>query len=174
MNKKAQGITEYALIIAAVAAALLVMQPYFKRAVQSIVKTPVDNLGLFGATHTDLMGNADYAKFVKIMTDPKTGSDPCDPNTKECQDKLRAQYIQKIAINQELDPKYGALQGYLVRTTADHSLTMTTPPKVDGKSEGDGQKKTTITKWEDKTQDIPYTKDGQVVTGRVFYQELKY
>jgi Flp pilus assembly pilin Flp len=47
MNKRAQSVTEYALIIAVVAAALLTMQTYFKRGVQSIAKISADQLGGF-------------------------------------------------------------------------------------------------------------------------------
>jgi len=49
MNKRAQGITEYALIIGAVAAILLSMQVYFKRGVQSVVKVSLDQLGGFNS-----------------------------------------------------------------------------------------------------------------------------
>ena len=49
MNKKAQGITEYALIIGAVAVILLSMQVYFKRGVQSVVKVSLDQLGGFNS-----------------------------------------------------------------------------------------------------------------------------
>jgi hypothetical protein len=49
MNKSAQGIMDYALVIAAVAAALLTMQVYFKRGVQSVVKVSVDQLGGFNS-----------------------------------------------------------------------------------------------------------------------------
>lgn len=47
MRKRAQSLTEYALVIAVVAAALLTMQTYFKRGVQSIAKISADQLGGF-------------------------------------------------------------------------------------------------------------------------------
>lgn len=47
MSKRAQSVTEYALVIAVVAAALLTMQTYFKRGVQSIAKISADQLGGF-------------------------------------------------------------------------------------------------------------------------------
>jgi len=122
MNKRAQGITEYALIIAVVAAALLTMQVYFKRGVQSVVKVSLDQLGGFNS-----------------------GISP--------------EGVQKMAINQELDPKYGALKSYHTQTTADQSATVTVNAK--------GESKVTINKWEDTMKDV----EGK---GKVFYQELEY
>lgn len=48
MNKKAQNIAEYAMIIAAVSIALSAMSVYFKRGIQTVIKAPVDDLGAFG------------------------------------------------------------------------------------------------------------------------------
>ena len=124
MNKRAQGITEYALVIACVAAALLTMQVYFKRGVQSVVKVSVDQLGGFDS-----------------------GISP--------------EEVQKMAIHQELDPKYGALQSYEVQTSANHSMTVTAPP------DSNGEKRTTINYWQDIVKDA----EGK---GKVFYQELNY
>jgi hypothetical protein len=45
--KRAQTVTDYALIIAVVAAALLAMQTYFRRGAESIAKVAVDKLGGF-------------------------------------------------------------------------------------------------------------------------------
>lgn len=125
MNRRAQGITEYALIIATVAAALMAMQVYFKRGVQSVVKVSVDQLGGFDS-----------------------GISP--------------EEVQRMAINQELDPKYGALQSYDVQTSANHSATVTAPP------ESNGEKMTTINNWQDTVKDADQSK------GKVFYQELNY
>jgi hypothetical protein len=127
MNKRAQGITEYALVIACVAAALLTMQVYFKRGVQSVVKVSVDQLGGFNS-----------------------GISP--------------EEVQKMAIHQELDPKYGALQSYHTQSTTDQSATVTAPVN------GEGERKVTINKWEDTIKDI---EDGGR-KGKVFYQELNY
>lgn len=123
MNRRAQGITEYALIIAAVAAALISMQIYFKRGVQSVVKVSVDQLGGFSS-----------------------GISP--------------EQVQKMAINHELDPKYGALQSYEIQTSTDQSVTVTTPPNQDG------EKRTVINKWQDTVKDVDTNQ------GKVFYQEL--
>lgn len=70
MNKRAQGITEYALVIAAVAAALLTMQVYFRRGVQSVVKVSVDQLGGFdsGLTPQQVQDMA-----IKQDIDPRYG-----------------------------------------------------------------------------------------------------
>lgn len=125
MKKRAQGITEYALIIAVVAAALLAMQAYFKRGVQSVVKASVDQLGGFNS-----------------------GISP--------------EEVQKMAINQELDPKYGALKSYEVQISTNQSVTVTTPPNQDG------EKKTVINKWQDTVKDVDPNQ------GKVFYQELRY
>jgi Flp pilus assembly pilin Flp len=127
MNKKAQGITEYALVIAVVAAALLTMQAYFKRGVQSVVRTTTQDLGGFGG-------------YISIDE------------------------VQRMADDQELDPKYGALQGYKTQLTTNHDATVTTL------ADGNGAKKTAINKWEDRVQDIP--KGTAVMGGKVFYQEL--
>ncbi len=125
MSKRAQGITEYALVIAAVAAALLTMQVYFKRGVQSVVKASADQLGGFNS-----------------------GIIPED--------------VQKMAINHELDPKYGALESYQIQTSTEQEVTVTTPLN------GDGKKKTTINKWQDTVKDVNASE------GKVFYQELRY
>lgn len=45
MNKKAQALIEYALIIALIAAALAGMQTYLRRGVQAIIKTSSDDFG---------------------------------------------------------------------------------------------------------------------------------
>jgi hypothetical protein len=44
MNKKAQSLSEYALILGVVSLALLAMQPYFKRGIQGIAKATLDDL----------------------------------------------------------------------------------------------------------------------------------
>lgn len=129
MNKKAQGVTEYALIIATVAAALISMQVYFKRGVQSVVKTSVDQLAGF-------------------RSDSASGVTP--------------QEAQRMAINQETDPKYGALKSYEIATSTAQSITVDTP--VDG----EGAKNTTVNKWVDTVKDVDPSK------GKEFYQELNY
>ena len=45
MNKKAQSINEYAIIIAIVVVAIMSMQVYFKRGIQSIIQDSADQLG---------------------------------------------------------------------------------------------------------------------------------
>ena len=125
MNKRAQGITEYALVIAIAAAALLAMQAYFKRGVQSVVKVSVDQLGGFSSG-------------------------------------IAPDQVQKMAINQELDPKYGALQSYEIKISTNQSVTVTTPP------DQDGEKRTVINTWQDTVKDVDPDK------GKVFYQELSY
>ena len=45
MNKKAQTLVEYSLILGIVAAALFAMQPYFKRGIQGILKVVADDMG---------------------------------------------------------------------------------------------------------------------------------
>lgn len=127
MGKRAQGLTEYALIIATVAAALLTMQVYFKRGVQSVVKVSVDQLGGFGS-----------------------GVSP--------------QEVQKMAIQNELDPKYGALKSYNIQTSKDQSATVTTPVG------GQGERRVTINKWEDTVRDV----EDNGRQGKVFYQDLNY
>lgn len=49
IDRRAQGLTDYAVIIAVVALALLTMQTYFKRGIQSVVKTTADAFGGFGS-----------------------------------------------------------------------------------------------------------------------------
>jgi len=44
-NKKAQGLLEYALILGIVTVALLAMQTYFKRGIQSMIKVVADDYG---------------------------------------------------------------------------------------------------------------------------------
>lgn len=132
MDKRAQGITEYALVVAIAVVALLAMHPYFKRGVQSVVKVSVDQLAGFRG-------------------------DPSDPGS-----EVTPEQAQKMAINQELDPKYGALKSYEIIVSANHSVTATTPPG------GEGAKNTVINKWEDTVKDVDPNK------GKEFYQELRY
>lgn len=70
MGKNAQGVTEYALIIAVVAAVLLTMQAYFKRGVQAVAKVSMDQLGGFdsGLTPGQVQNMA-----IKQEIDPKYG-----------------------------------------------------------------------------------------------------
>ena len=49
MNKKAQNVSEYAIIIGLISSILLVMSVYFQRGLQVVIKEPVDNLGGFGS-----------------------------------------------------------------------------------------------------------------------------
>lgn len=49
MNKKAQNISEYAIIIGLIGSVLLMMSLYFQRGIQTVIKEPVDNLGGFGS-----------------------------------------------------------------------------------------------------------------------------
>ena len=70
MHKRAQGITEYALVIAVAAAALLAMQPYFKRGVQSVVKVSLDQLGGFDS---GLSPQQVQDMAIKQEIDPKYG-----------------------------------------------------------------------------------------------------
>ncbi len=62
MNKKAQNVTEYALVIAVVTVALLTMQTYFKRGVQSVVKVVADDYGRQG----EPVGDIEYATKKKV------------------------------------------------------------------------------------------------------------
>jgi len=124
MKRRAQGITEYSLIIAAVAVALLTMQVYFKRGVQSVVKVSADQLGGFNS-----------------------GISP--------------QEVQDMATHHELDPKYGALKSYNIEISTSQSATVTSPLK------GDGERKVSIDKWEDRIKDA----EGK---SKVFYQDLRY
>jgi hypothetical protein len=48
-KKKGQNITEYALVIGIVGAALFVMSPFFERATKLVIRQPVDDLGGFGS-----------------------------------------------------------------------------------------------------------------------------
>lgn len=70
MGKRAQGVTEYALILAVVAAVLLAMQAYFKRGVQAVAKVSTDQLGGFdsGLTPQQVQNMA-----IKQEIDPKYG-----------------------------------------------------------------------------------------------------
>lgn len=43
-SKKAQSLLEYAIIVAAVSAALIAMQPYVRRAFSSVVRQMDDNI----------------------------------------------------------------------------------------------------------------------------------
>jgi uncharacterized protein (UPF0333 family) len=45
MRKRAQAISEYALLIAAIATALSLMQLYFQRSVRAVVKIAADEVG---------------------------------------------------------------------------------------------------------------------------------
>ena len=47
INKKAQNVTEYAIIVGIVSAALILMSTYFQRSIRVVVKEPVDHLGGF-------------------------------------------------------------------------------------------------------------------------------
>jgi len=49
INKKAQSVSEYAIIVGLIGSALLMMGLYFSRSIQVVVKEPVDNLGGFGS-----------------------------------------------------------------------------------------------------------------------------
>ena len=49
MNKKAQNISEYAIIIGLIGSILLGMSVYFQRGLQVVIKEPADNLGGFGS-----------------------------------------------------------------------------------------------------------------------------
>jgi Flp pilus assembly pilin Flp len=44
-REKAQNLSEYALILGVVSLALIVMQPYFKRGIQGVIKATADDLG---------------------------------------------------------------------------------------------------------------------------------
>lgn len=118
--KRAQTVTDYALIIAVVAAALLAMQTYFKRGAESIAKISVDKLGGFDSGITP-------------------------------------EEVQRMARQQEIDPKYGKLELYSVQTSSDQSVTTTT--KVGG-----GRSVTINT-------DTEHVTDKQV-PGRRFYQRI--
>ena len=118
--KKAQTVTDYALIIAVVAAALLAMQTYFKRGAESIAKVAIDKLGGFDSGITP-------------------------------------EEVQKMARQQEVDPKYGKLELYSVRTSTVQSVTATT-------SVG-GERSVTI------NQDTERVTDKQD-PGRKFYQRI--
>lgn len=153
MSKRAQGITEYALVIAVVAVALVAMQAYFKRGVQAVIKTPVDNLGLFGTTHDDLMNYPHYANFVSREA-PKQGFDLSNLSASD-KEWLRNRYVQDIAIKQEIDPKYGILKSQHAKITVDRSTTTTT-------FAGSNERKTAINKDEERVEDL---------TPKTFWQE---
>ena len=78
INKKAQSVSEYAIIVGLIGSALLMMGLYFSRSIQVVVKEPVDNLGLFGFMPVDIQSRSDL--------------------TQEEKDQLRAQRIQEIGI----------------------------------------------------------------------------
>jgi len=118
--KRAQTVTDYALMIAVVAAALLAMQTYFKRGAESVAKVAVDKLGGFDS-----------------------GISP--------------EEVQRMARQQEIDPKYGRLELYSVQTSTNQSVTATT--KLDG------GRSVTI------NQDIEHITDKQS-PGRKFYQRI--
>ncbi len=69
--KKAQSIIEYALLIAVATVALMAMQAYFKRGVQSVVKVSADQLGGFNSGVS-----ADTVQQIAIRQelDPKYGA----------------------------------------------------------------------------------------------------
>lgn len=48
INKRAQNIVEYAIILGLISTALLAMRLYFQRSIQVVIKQPVDDLGGFG------------------------------------------------------------------------------------------------------------------------------
>jgi hypothetical protein len=71
INNIAQNLVEYAIIIGVVAAALMAMQLYFKRGVQSIAKISVDQLAGFGTG--DFSPEQIQEMGIEHEVDPKYG-----------------------------------------------------------------------------------------------------
>jgi len=92
-NKKAQNISEYAIVIGLIGSALLMMSLYFQRGIQSVIKEPVDNLGgfasgLFSPQRIQHMGaeddSIDRAQHTGIKgdsRDPNYGENPVFEST---------------------------------------------------------------------------------------------
>ncbi len=71
-NKKGQNLIEYGLILGIVTVALLGMQTYFKRGVQSVIKVVADDYGTQGTPISDVeieIKKKIYGTEGKVMTE---------------------------------------------------------------------------------------------------------
>jgi len=72
-NKSAQSIVDYAIIFGLVTVALVSMQVYFKRGVQAVAKTSVDQLAGFGSTEPEFSPERIQQMGIEQESDPKYG-----------------------------------------------------------------------------------------------------
>lgn len=74
-RKKAQGITEYAIFIAAVLAGLLALQVYFSRSVKGGIKSKSDSIGQQFDANIGASYNKETRSVSGRMVEQNTGSD---------------------------------------------------------------------------------------------------
>ena len=106
LNKKAQSINEFAIFLGVVVAALVLMQPFIRRALQAHYKDLADNFKDY-----ELAGKQDseYSKDLGSVSDVSAGAKENDSMTKEHGVqvvKKRAGENQSITANQ-LSETYG-------------------------------------------------------------------
>jgi hypothetical protein len=78
MKHKAQAVSEYVLLIAVIAAAVTVMQIYFRRSINSVVKIAADQVGRQG----DGAAEVDYIEW-REKSDTLTFTSSGGTNTEE-------------------------------------------------------------------------------------------
>ncbi len=105
MRNKAQSISEYVLLIAAIGMATTLMQIYFRRSINSVVKIAADQVGRQG----DGAAEVDYIEW-RAKTDETTFTSSWGTNTEE---KLAAGAVRYGKNTTSLDYG-GASYGWLV------------------------------------------------------------
>ncbi|MFC1657763.1 hypothetical protein ACFL1D_00040 [Candidatus Omnitrophota bacterium] len=93
-NKRAQNVSEYAIVIGVISSLLLAINLYIQRGVQVVIKEPVDNLGMFGFI-PDYIENMTFGPGLSVSEVTARKSE------------LRAQRIQEIGIEDNVDEEFG-------------------------------------------------------------------